>query len=306
MLYYKILNEFLQILEKEIISNNGIIYDKFACASLLASYNKMQYLRKKLPIDQFYDISFDKLTIDRINTSTNIKIAFKQCLDHISFYTFINNNSNIINELKISFDITISNDEPPFKTNNYICYGLLLAKNELNETKYYYSRNTGTPYDYIDNIEIKIISDITNKTTQFIRGFHSNYEIYTNIYHMIDNGWKITNLPYKLSSYSINNNHNNDNNDNNYDNNNDNNNDNDDNNNDDDNCPICLNRLKENNREIVTLYEDIFAITSNKYKIHHKCLLKFFNTQKSVIYFRCPYRYKIDYNICKYLIDYNN
>ena len=64
MLYYKILNEFLQILEKEIISNNGIIYDKFACASLLASYNKMQYLRKKLPIDQFYDISFDKLTID--------------------------------------------------------------------------------------------------------------------------------------------------------------------------------------------------------------------------------------------------
>lgn len=277
MLYYEKLNKFLQILEKQIINNNGIIYDIYACSSLLALYNKKCYFNKQLPIENFYDISYDIQTIDRIITITNIKITFKQCIDHINFYTFINENANIINELKISFDITISNDEPPFKSNNYICYGLLLTKDENNKPKYYYSRNTGTPYDYHDNVGKKIINDILNKKTQYIRGFHTNYEIFTNIYKMINNGWIINNLPYKISSIISS-----------------------------DNCPICLNRFKENKDEILTLYKDIFSYQSPQYQIHHKCLIKFFNIQKNSIYFKCPYRYIIDFNICKYLIDYNN
>ena len=173
--------------------------------------------------------------------------------------------------------ITLSNDdEPPFKNNNYICYGLLLDKKGV-----YYSNNTGTPYDYIidDNLNKKIIDDVINKTTQYIRGFHKNNEIFNDIYMMINNGWNITNLPYEIIRNQIHTEF----------------------------CPICLEQFLTKDIEIVKLYENIFYKNkSNSYKIHHKCLIDFFKTQEQKIFFKCPYRYVIDFNVCKYLIDYNN
>jgi hypothetical protein len=58
-------------------------------------------------------------------------------------------------------------------------------------------------------------------------------------------------------------------------------------------------------KDILKLYENIFyKDKSNNYKIHHDCLIKFFKTQQTKIFFKCPYRYVIDFNSCKYLIDY--
>jgi hypothetical protein len=280
MIYYDELNNFLSLLEKEIINNNGIIYDKYVCDRLLAALFKKAFLNKKLSLNRFYDVSYDMETIDRFIKSPILKIAFKHGPDHIKFYTFITNNINIIDKLKITFEITISNDEPPFKHNNYICHGLLLSSDENGNNKYYYSKNTGTPYDYMDNsiITRKIISDIKNKTTQYVRGFHSNYEIFMDIYKMIGYGWKINNLPYIITTTIKPN----------------------------DCCPICLDKFSNTNKEVANLFENIYRLHSNNYHIHHLCLVKFLATQKNAIYFKCPYRYKIDFNICKYLIDYNN
>ena len=280
MIYYDELNDFLHLIEKEIISNNGIIYDKYVCDRLLASLFKKAFLNKKLPLNRFYDISYDIETVDRFIKNQVLKIAFKHGTDHIRFYTFITDNINIIEKLKITFEITISIDEPPFKHNNYICHGLLLGSDEYKRNKYYYSKNTGTPYDFMDNSVItkKIIADIKNKTTQYIRGFHSNYEIFMDIYKMIGNGWKINNLPYIITTTIK----------------------------PHDCCPICLDKFSNTKKEVANLFENIHRLYSNNYHIHHLCLVKFLSTQKNANYFKCPYRYKIDFNICKYLIDYNN
>ena len=280
MVYFKELNEFYEILEKTIIDNNGIIYDTYVCDRLLASYYKKIYIDKKLPLSRFYDINYDNSTINRFIKSNIIKFSFKQSIDHINFYSFITSNITIIHNLNIKFEITISTDEPPFKHNNYICYGLLLTNDYENDNdfKYYYSNNTGTPYDNNSNITDKIINDVINKRTQYIRGFYTNYEIFSDIYRMINNGWEITNLPYVINNIN--------------------------NNNENDSCPICLEKFKNTNKEIITLYENIHRYNSNNYRIHHKCLFKYLNIQKNKTYFKCPYRYKIDFNICKYLITY--
>lgn len=276
MLYYQELNDFLEKIEIEILNNNGIIYDNYVCDKILATYNKQIYLNNNLPIEKFYDLSFNKITIDRFIKSNIIKIAFKNNENYINFYKFISNSSNIIDKLKLSLEITISNDEPPYKNNHYICQGLLLF-NYNDKLIYRYSNNTGTPYDTISNIEIlskKIIKDIVNKTTQYIRGFYSNYEIFSDIYKMINNGWKITNIPYTIHSHIQTN----------------------------ECCPICLELFNQSNKEIAILYENIFRQPTANYKIHHNCLIKYLKKQKKSIYFKCPYRYKIDFNICKYLI----
>lgn len=261
MLYYKELNSFYELLETEALNNNGIIYGTYPCDKLLAIYNRsLYYIDNNLSSDKFYDCDCDKKTIDRFIKSSNIKIAFKHGIDHINFYTFITNNINTINELNISVEITISNDEPPYSNNNYTCYGLLLSK--INNTiMFYYSKNTGTSYDLISNPTKIILKEIIKKRTNYIRGFNENYKIFDDIYKMIDNGWKIGNLPYDI-----------------YFNDNDNNN---------DNCPICLDKL--NNAEIACI---------NNYELHHDCLVKCLKTQKNKEYFICPYRYKIDFRQC--------
>jgi hypothetical protein len=267
MIYYKELNNFYELLETEAINNNGIIYGTYPCEKLLAIYNRsLYYIDNNLSSDKFYDIEYDKKTIDRFIKSTNIKIAFKHGIEHINFYSFITNNINTINDLNISIEITISNDEPPYSANNYTCYGLLLSK-QNNTPMFYYSKNTGTSYDLMENPTKSILKDIIQKRTSYIRGHNENYKIFTDIYKMIDNGWKINNLPYSVY-------------------------------NDDQNekcCPICLDKL--NISEIACLYE-YKNLSSNSYEIHHNCLVKFLTTQKNKEYFICPYRYKIDFKQC--------
>ena len=145
MLYFEELNKFLLLLEFEVINNNGIIYDKYVCDKLLANFYKKAFLNKKLSLNKFYDISQDVETIDRFIKTPIIKIAFRHGIDHIRFYTFINNNINIIDNLKITFEITISNDEPPFKNNNYN-----LLENKNKHKKYIYRDITYIKYIYQD------------------------------------------------------------------------------------------------------------------------------------------------------------
>lgn len=276
MIYYKELNNFYELLETEALNNNAIIYGTYPCEKLLAIYNRsLYYIDNNLSSDKFYDIEYDTKTIDRFVKSSNIKIAFKHGIDHINFYSFITNNINIINNLNISIEITISNDEPPYCNNNYTCYGLLLSKID-NISMFYYSKNTGTSYDLLTNPTKSILKDIIKKKTNYIRGFNENYKIFDDIYKMIDNGWKIENLPYSVYFYNDNGNEN-------------------ENENENDKCPICLDKL--NNTEIACIYE-YRNVSSNNYKLHHSCLVKFLTTQKNKEYFICPYRYKIDFRQC--------
>lgn len=262
MNYYKKLNIFYELLEDAIYTNNGIIYDEYVCHKILSNHNKELYNNKNLSIENFYDINYDIETKERIIINNKIKIAFTNNNDYIKFIEFFNRNYNLIEELNISIEITISKDEPPYKCNNYTCYGLLLDGKE----NYYYSKNTGTPYDNIDNVEKKIIKEIIDKQTQYIRGFFSNYDILLDINRMIDNKWKITNLPY---NYFKNNRYN-------------------------DNCPICLSYL--NNDDTINIFN---------YNIHLNCLNSYLLTQKEALVFKCPYRNIIDFNSCKYLTTYS-
>lgn len=257
--YYKKLNIFYELLEDAIFITSGIIYDEYVCNRILSNHNKILFHNKNLSIDDFYDIDYDIETSDRFIKSTKIKIAYINNNDYIKFLKFFNKNLYLIEELNICIEITISKDEPPYKSNNYTCYGLLLDS----KNNYYYSKNTGTPYDNIDNVEKKLIKEIINKETQYLRGFYSNYEILLDITRMIDDGWKITNLPY---NYSKNNKYN-------------------------ENCPICLNNLNNNNKEVINIFN---------YNIHFKCLNNYLLTQKNAILFKCPYRNSIDLNNCKY------
>ena len=228
MLYYRELNELLTMIELEVYNNDGIIYDTFVCDRILAKHYTNIYIKNKLCLDKFYDISYNHETKDRFIKNPKIKVVFKQHHNFNRFIKFIENNMNKINELRMTYKISISNQEaPPFKNNNYICYGLLMEKNNI-----YYSNNTGTPYDYVmtDELDKKIINDIINKRTQYIRGFHSNNEIFNDIFRMINDGWKITNLPYDIvpnDSFS-------------------------------EFCPICLEQLIVRDTEIVKLYENVF------------------------------------------------
>lgn len=277
--HYKELNDFYQILENNIYINNGIIYDEYVCDRLLSDHFTNLYKNKNKDEDEndnekFYDINYDVETRERIIISNKIKISFNNNNNYIKFIEFFNENSNLIEKLNLIIEITISKDEPPYKNNNYISYGLLLK----GKNNYYYSKNTGTPYDLMNNVENKIIKQIINKETQYIRGFYSNYDILLDINRMIENGWKITNLPfnyYKKINYN-------------------------------NNCPICLEYLNYNyyhnyhnyhntNNQIINLFN---------YNIHHKCLFNYLLTQKNALIFKCPYRNTIDLNSCKYNIDY--
>jgi len=268
--YYEKLNKFYELFEDVIYKNNGLIYDEYVCNRILSDHKKNLYKLKKLSMENFYDINYDIETIDRIIISNKINIAFKNNNDHLSFSLFYNDHSNLIDELNLCVEITISKNEPPYKSNNYTCYGLVSNR----RYNYYYSNNTGTPYDNLNNNDVKkkIIKEVINKQTQYLRGFYSNYDIFLDINRMIGDGWTITNLPY---CYSKDTNYN-------------------------DECPICFNYLNEN--DDVDNNDSDKTINIFNYNIHMNCLNNYLLSQKDALIFKCPYRNLIDFNCCKYLI----
>jgi hypothetical protein len=268
--YYEKLNKFYKLFEDVIYKNNGLIYDEYVCNRILSDHKKNLYKLRKLSMENFYDINYDIETIDRIIISNKINIAFKNNNDHLSFSLFYNDHSNLIDELNICVEITISKNEPPYKSNNYTCYGLVSNR----RYNYYYSNNTGTPYDNLNNNDVKkkIIKEVINKQTQYLRGFYSNYDIFLDINRMIGDGWTITNLPY---CYSKDTNYN-------------------------DECPICFNYLNEN--DDVDNNDSDKTINIFNYNIHMNCLNNYLLSQKDALIFKCPYRNLIDFNCCKYLI----
>ena len=118
MLYYRELNELLTMIELEVYNNDGIIYDTFVCDRILAKHNTNIYTKNKLCLDKFYDISYNPETKDRFIKNPKIKVVFKQHHNFNRFIKFIENNMNKINELRMTYKISISNQEaPPFKNN---------------------------------------------------------------------------------------------------------------------------------------------------------------------------------------------
>ena len=295
----------LMEIEKIVLKNNGIIYGSYVTSKILHNYNTSQFYQLNDDVDKFWDINYSLNTIDRFMKIKTMKINFNTVNDYMKFvkemgkifknmcirifnYSYFNDFSKII------LNISLTTQTQLYINNVFICDGFIM-KNINGKKTITYSSNTNTPYDYINGtlkktVEKNIIKDICRKKTMCISENLSNDEILTLIIEMVSFGWTIVNLPYTIISST------------------------------DDllktpeiikfrlaNCSICLEQLFNNAKktEISILYKDIFNPTSSYYPIHHNCLLNYFEYQINDNTFMCPYRYKINYNDCKMLADFN-
>ena len=298
---YNMLNN----IEDIALKHNGIIYGEYVRAKILHNYNTTKFYEINDNIEKYWDYEYSPNTIDRFMKIKEMCINFDNFGDYINFtikikkiindISFVSFEKTHINEFpKIVLNITFMLKEPLHDKVIFLCDGFII-KLVNNKKIFTYSANTGTPYDYIEGktreiIESNIIKDIYKKKTVCISNYYSNEVLYQKIVEIINNGWKVVNLPYtiissnenvseipELEKFKTT------------------------------NCCVCLKELftKNKNIEISILYEDVFKPSSVFYPIHHKCLLNYFEFQKNKDSFVCPYRYNVDYTICRSLTDFN-
>jgi len=292
------------IIERLAFENNGIFWGSYVSAKCLHSYYSTIYYNEDLPIEKYWDSSFHPETKDRILYSNNINIAFPKVNNYKKFWDKCVNNSITIeynDNLKLSIleypeiEITIilmteGGLLPPFNEITFLCDGFIMfKKNENIQIKY--SRNTGTPFDNLSDKKFKIVEnnifkELYQKKTMIC---NINRCDISKIYEIINNGWKISNLPYsiitsnydiseciELSKFSNN------------------------------NCFICLEKLFDDDisiEELAIIYKDITRPETVYYPIHHKCLIKYILHKNSKI-MKCPYRFTINFSNCEILVNY--
>lgn len=301
----EILYNFIIKIESIALDTQGILWGSYVTLKCLHSYYSDIYYNEDLPIEKYWDITFHPETKDRILQCNKISIAFPKLQNYAKFWKKCeNNNITIIynNDYKmiikeypeLQIYIIIMSEGgllPPFKELLFLCDGFIMLK-ENNKIKINYSRYTGTPYDYLSDKKFKIVEenifkDLYRKQTLICNVNECNIDT---IYKIINNGWKISNLPYSVISerYDISeceellkftNNH----------------------------CFICLDKLFSNNittGELAIIYKNIHRPETVFYPIHHKCLIQYIkhkNTKK----LRCPYRYIINFDDCNILLNYD-
>jgi len=105
---------------------------------------------------------------------------------------------------------------------------------------------------------------------------------------MIENNWNIINLPYSIinnEEYNLSFLDKNQN----------------------DICPVCLEKCFNEKDKIACIHENLWDTPYKFYTLHHMCLIEYIKHQiieDDNNCFKCPYRYNIDFNNCKKLIDY--
>jgi len=294
-------------IEDVALNHNGVIYGEYVRAKILHNYYTGKFYENEndLEEDKYWDSKYSIETIDRFMKIKEMCINFHNFDDYFNFrrkmetiikdINFLTHFKTYTNEFpKIVLNITFDRIEPIKENIIFLCDCFIInsIKSKKNLTL---SRNTGTPYDFIDEktkeiVEKNIIKDIYKKTTVCIDEYCQNITLYEKILELMDIGWKISNLPYtiissnenileipELAKFAKN------------------------------KCSVCLKHLfnKKTNIDVSILYEDVYKPSSKFYPIHHKCLLNYFEFQNTNVIFTCPYRYKIDYTICRSLADFN-
>jgi hypothetical protein len=296
------LYEILNLIKESVLDNNGIIFGSYVQNSFLNKHYSNIYYNLNFSYEKYWDSSFHLPTIERITIENYMNIHFNTEDDYFKLldYLKINNISYTIYkysrdiliedyfELIIKIDhINISSYYKPL----FLSECLIMYKNlHSNRINIEFSSNSGTGYDYLpekDKIIIKnnIIADIYKKKTLYL------YINIPEIYKYINMGWNIINMPYtilqkgsiipKYNSFC---------------------------------CLICLEELFDDKCECIKntaiIYNSfIKSPEKNYYPIHSKCLMKYIlhksheDFDKSC--FTCPYRFKIDFNNYKYLLNYD-
>jgi hypothetical protein len=179
-------------------------------------------------------------------------------------------------DIEIPIDIVIGsnriNMEPPFNNLDMLCNGFIEDKTHTKKL----SINTGTKIDKFNLLErtiasAKIMKDIIEFKTEICKkNYSSKHDLFYTINRynkMINRGWNITNLPYKIvnnkNEECIG-----------YD------------------CCICSDSFDE------ATEKDQIVISNNGAKTHHGCLIKYMNVQiennaKNLV---CPHKSIITYN----------
>ena len=204
-----------------------------------------------------------------------------------------NSNNEIFNP---DFDLLVSTYEPPFNHLDFLCNIFIMEKiNDKNVIRV--SNNTGTPIDSMpftlkNKFISRVIEDIIEHKTQFVRHIEDNYNVeYINTYRilkMIDRQyyWNITNIPFTIfipsfiKDITIN----------------------------DISCCICLENI---NNDIKTV--SINMNKSNNNLIHYDCFLKYMYMEQSKKYrnphtgyieCRCPLRNPFNFKDCYLSVNY--
>lgn len=284
------------------LNNNGIIWGSYIQNMLLNKHYSNIFYDLNLSFDNFWDIDYNIETLDRIRIDDVINIHFNDMNDFQKMLDmmqkckikYINHNHGYdirVNDI-IDFRIDINEYElPPYKAPLFLSHCLIMYKNlDKNEKKIKLSNNTGLNYDYIpeedkDIIKDNIIEDIYKKKTIYLL---IAIEL---IFEYINLGWNICNMPYtiikkgdnikKFEKF---------------------------------NCLFCLEELFNDKQETIDdtaiVYENyINNPNENYYPIHNTCLMNYilFNLDKdfTLTTFKCPYRFTIDFDNYKYLLNYH-
>jgi len=300
--FYNTLNS----INEFILDNSGIIWGAFVQNSLLNKHYSSIYYNLNLSYDNYWDPKNDLETIDRIIIDDYINIHLNSHEDYLKLINFLNTNKIKHRLYNYGYDILledcffdlliiIDNQLPPYKEPLFISHCLIMYKNfKTNKIIIEFSDNTGLGYDKLPKkekniIKSNIIADIYKKRTLYL------YIDIPMIFKYIKNGWNIVNMPYTiLSKGSIVPNYNS------Y------------------SCLICREELFNNNYEAI---EDVAIIYSNfikcpqknYYPIHNNCIMDWIihnytsidNLIVTKTQFTCPYRFIIDFNNFKYLLNYD-
>lgn len=291
----------LNSIKETILDNKGIIWGAYVQNSFLNKHYSDIYYDLNLSYENYWNHEYHPETIDRITIEDSMSVHFYSKNDYDKLLNFLKENK--INYMKYdsSFDITIeyffdiliiiSDNMPPYKNGLFISHSLIMYKNfYTNKIHIEFSNNSGTDYDYIsessrENVKKNVITDIYKKKTMITS---INIE---QIFNYINLGWTIINMPYtilkkgskvpKFDSHC---------------------------------CLVCLEELFDKNSEAI---ENIAVVYSNYietplinyYPIHNNCLMNWIKHNLSDYYdktsFTCPYRFTIDFENYKFLLNYD-
>tara|TARA_Y100000389_G_scaffold171324_1_gene178926 strand:- start:118 stop:1113 length:996 start_codon:yes stop_codon:yes gene_type:complete len=300
-IYEKELRALMHNLKKKAYENNGILYGDIVINSIISKYYKEKFMENKNIGNDFWNTDIDPDTSGRTITSKNFDVYFKNFTEYLHFlnnikseknYEIINtsyiNSDNFIHNkyilninigktitwegINISLNLNITSRipkekyiEPPFNA-AYFSSDLLIMTKDGNGPRF--SRNTGIieldNMNIIDKNEIfaKIIKEICFFKLNIVsrNNLANNHIAYKSIEY-IENGWTITNLPFKIENYE---------------------------NEEKSICCICLDEInKETN---------VGKLINSKCLLHIKCLLEYLknklNENDELV---CPFRQEINF-----------
>jgi len=246
--------------------------------------------------------------ISKFNNLNHSKIYIKICIGRtLNFKGFILKFSIDALSLKSIDGLHVDNSyEPPFYNLDFLS-NIFVMENSSGGRIVRLSSCSGTPIDFMNyfdkaKISIKIMNDIINNKTSFVRNLESYNAEAINCYRiikMIDYGWNIDNIPFNVISYNeINSN------DKSY---------------YDDKCCICLEDLLIEKKEDEDINEEIKLVKLNTFKtnnkmLHFNCFMQYLRKEQykrnmsedlTKIECRCPFRIPFNFKDCYKLVSYN-